>query len=53
VRDCRPAFDLAHRHNVDAVLIVADGEADELRRSAGAFTRSRVQLTEFVAFAGC
>jgi len=30
VRDLRPALDLAHRHDVDAVLVLADGEADEL-----------------------
>jgi hypothetical protein len=27
-----PALDLADRHDIDAVLIIADGEADELRR---------------------
>jgi len=30
MRDVDPALDLAHRHDVDAVLLVADGEADEL-----------------------
>ncbi len=25
-----PALDLAHRHDVDAVLVIADREADEL-----------------------
>jgi hypothetical protein len=29
--DVRPALDLAHRHDVDAVLVVADRKADELR----------------------
>ena len=28
--DLRPALDLAHRHDVDAILVVADREADEL-----------------------
>lgn len=28
--DVRPALDLPHRHNVDAILLVTDGEADEL-----------------------
>ena len=31
VGDFRPALDFAHRHDVDAVLIVADSEADGLR----------------------
>ena len=35
MRDLGPTLDLAHRHDVDAVLIVADGEADELRRRVG------------------
>ena len=26
---------IAHRHDVDAVLVVADGEADELFEAAG------------------
>jgi hypothetical protein len=29
MRDVRPAFDLAQRHDVDAVLLVADAEADD------------------------
>ena len=34
--DLRPPLDLAHRHDVDAVLVVADGEADELGQAARA-----------------
>jgi hypothetical protein len=30
--DGRPVFDLAHCHDVDAVLFVANSEADELGR---------------------
>ena len=30
VSDVRPALDLPHRHDVDAVLVAADGKADEL-----------------------
>ena len=30
MRDLRPALDLAHRHDVDAVLVFTDGKADEL-----------------------
>jgi len=30
IGDIRPTLDLAHRHDVDAVLIVPDGKADEL-----------------------
>ena len=30
VRNIRPAFDFTHRHDVDAVLVVANGEADKL-----------------------
>ncbi len=37
--DTRPALDLAHRHDVDAVLVVADGEADELRLRRGILRR--------------
>src|SRR4029077_15385299 len=29
-RDRRPSLDLPHRHDVDAILIVADGKADQL-----------------------
>ncbi len=32
VGDFRPALDFAHRHDVDAVLIVVDRKADELDR---------------------
>ncbi len=35
VRDLRPALDLPHRHDVDPILVVADGEADQLRANAG------------------
>ena len=28
--DVGPALDFAHRHDVDAILVVADGEADEV-----------------------
>src|SRR5262249_49949226 len=41
MRDLRPTLDLAHRHNVDAVLIVADGEADELGWRRGGARRLR------------
>jgi len=35
-RAARPFLDLAHGHDVDAILIVADGEADEFAgRGAG------------------
>ena len=38
--DARPAFDLAHRHDVDAILLVADGEADEFGRDGSVLSRS-------------
>src|SRR5690242_3463044 len=39
MRDLRPALDLAHRHDVDAVLVIADGKADQLRQVAGGGAR--------------
>src|SRR4029078_3277736 len=33
--DLRPAFDLTHRHDVDTVLVVTNGKADELRVRGG------------------
>src|SRR3954470_21824808 len=36
--DLRPTLDLAHRHDVDAILVVTNGEADELNEiDAGGF----------------
>jgi hypothetical protein len=32
----RPALNLTHRHDVDAVLVVADGKADEVTEGDGA-----------------
>ena len=43
--DGRPVFDLAHRHDVDAVLLVANGKTDELgcsRRCAGVLVVSPI-----------
>src|SRR2546421_4710861 len=44
--DARPALDLAHRHDVDAILVVTDREADELDDlSAGAALDRGSRLT--------
>src|SRR3569623_616612 len=42
MRDVGPTFDLTHGHDVHAVLVVADGEADKLviNRAAGAIGRA-------------
>jgi hypothetical protein len=33
--DLRPALDFPHRHDVDAILLVANGKADQLRQIRG------------------
>lgn len=51
-RNIRPAFDLAHRHDVDAVLVATDGEADEFGalhravRGAAFYPIVQIELTD-------
>src|SRR5229473_2108218 len=53
--DLGPALDLAHRHDVDAVLVLADGEADELGeadRAASAVGRSPIDRLQSTGIDG-